>query len=84
MLAVVVTVQVLLLVPELTVTHFLNYLLSSRLCGQWSFQWSEQIVDCAVAWVTIVRDSESEYPSHPVGQFYWVRAGHLWCQMCSS
>ncbi len=24
------------------------------------------------------------YPFHPVGQFYRVRAGHLWCQMCSS
>ncbi len=41
-------------------------------------------IGCAVAWVTIARDSESEYPFHPVGQFHRVRAGHLWCQMCLS
>ncbi len=43
-----------------------------------------QSIGCAVAEVTITRESESEYPFHPVGQFYRVRAGHLWCQMCSS
>ncbi len=36
---------------------------------------------CAVAWVTIARDSDFEYPFHPVGHFYRVRAGHLWYQM---
>ncbi len=40
-------------------------------------------VDCALAWVTIARDSESDYPFHPVGQFYRVREGHLWCQISS-
>ncbi len=40
-------------------------------------------IGCAAAWVTVARVSESEYPFHPVGQFYRVRAGHLWCQMCS-
>ncbi len=34
-------------------------------------------VGCALAWVTVVRDSESDYPFHPVGKFYRVRAGHL-------
>ncbi len=42
-----------------------------------------QSIGCAVAWVTIARDSESEYPFHPVGQFYRVSAGHIWFQMYS-
>ncbi len=33
-LAVVVTVEVQLLVPEVTVTHLLSYLLTIPLCGQ--------------------------------------------------
>ncbi len=48
------------------------------------FSGRNQSIDCALAWVTITRGSESEYPFHPVGQFYRVRAGHLWCQACSS
>ncbi len=48
------------------------------------FSGRNQSIGCAVAWVTIARDSESEYIFHPVGQFYRVRAGHIWCQMCSS
>ncbi len=46
--------------------------MDSEGCSGWN-----QIIGCAVAWVTIARDSESEYPFHPVGQFYRVRAGHL-------
>ncbi len=41
-------------------------------------------VGCALAWVTIARDSESDYPFYPVGQFRRIRAGHLWCQISSS
>ncbi len=48
------------------------------------FSGRNQSIGCAVAWVIIARDFESEYPFHPVGQFYRVREGHLWCQMCSS
>ncbi len=39
---------------------------------------------CALAWVTISRDSESDYPFYPVVQFCRIRAGHLWCQISSS
>ncbi len=48
------------------------------------FSGRNQSIGCAVAWVTKARNSESEYPFHCVGTFYRVRAGHLWCQMCSS
>ncbi len=48
------------------------------------FSGRNQSIGCAVAWVTTARDSESEYLFHLVGQFYRVRAGHIWCQMCSS
>ncbi len=52
--------------------------------GSEVFSGRNKSIGCAVAWVTIARDSESEYLFHPVGQIYRVRAGHLWCQMCSS
>ncbi len=42
-----------------------------------------QSIGCAVAWVNIARASESEYPFHPVGQFYRLRAAQSWCQKCS-
>ncbi len=76
MSAVVVTVQVLLLVPEFTVTHLLPYLLT---IPPWAevFSGQNQSNGCAVRWVTISRDPESEYPFHRVEQFYRVRAGHL-------
>ncbi len=48
-----------------------------------AFSGRNQSIGCAVAWVTIARDSECEYPFHPVGQLYRVRTGHIWCQMCS-
>ncbi len=35
-----------------------------------------QGVGCALAWVTIARDSESDYPFYPVVQFRRIRAGH--------
>ncbi len=43
-----------------------------------------QGVGCALAWVTIARDSESDYPFYPVVQFRRIRAEHLWCQISSS
>ncbi len=48
------------------------------------FSSRNQRIGSAVAWVTVARDSESEYPFYLAGQFYRVRAGHLWFQMCSS
>ncbi len=47
------------------------------------FSVRNQGVGCALAWVTIARDSESDYPFYPVVQFRRVRAGHLWCQISS-
>ncbi len=49
-----------------------------------TFSVRNQGVGCALAWVTIARDSEFEYPFYPVGQFRRIRAGHLWCQIISS
>ncbi len=31
------------------------------------FSGGNESIGCAVAWVTTARDSESEYPFHPVG-----------------
>ncbi len=45
--------------------------------GSEVFSGRNQSVGCAVAWVIIARDYESQNPFHPVGQFYRVRAGHL-------
>ncbi len=65
-LAVVITVQVLLADPECAVTHLLRYLL--KICVESEvFSGRNQSNGCAVAWVTIARDSKSEYPFHPVG-----------------
>ncbi len=73
MLAVVVTTQVQLLVPEFTVIHLLpvgilfytlsHYVDSEKLSGR------NQSIGCALVWVPIARDSESNYPFYPVGQF---------------
>ncbi len=41
------------------------------------FSGGNQSAGCAEVWATIARDSESEYPFQPVGQFYRSRAGHL-------
>ncbi len=43
-----------------------------------------QGVGCALVWVTIARDSESDYPFNPVVQFRRIRTGHLWCQISSN
>ncbi len=51
--------------------------------GSEVFRGLNQIIGCAVAWVTTARDFESEYPFHPVEKFYRMHAGHLWCRMCS-
>ncbi len=48
------------------------------------FSGRNKSIGCAVAWVTIARDSKSEYSFYLVGQIYRVGAGHLWCQICSS
>ncbi len=40
-LAMVVTVQVQMLVPEFTVINLVPYLLTIPLCGQFKVQWSE-------------------------------------------
>ncbi len=44
--------------------------------GSEVFSGRNQSIGCAVALVIIARDSESEYPFHPVGQTYRVREGH--------
>ncbi len=49
-----------------------------------TFNVRNQGVGCALAWVTIVRDFESDYPFYPVVQFRRICAGHLWCQISSS
>ncbi len=36
-----------------------------------------QSIGCAVAWVTVARDSESEYPFNLVGQFCRIWSGRL-------
>ncbi len=41
------------------------------------FSSRNQSIGCAVAWVIIARDSESEYPFYLVGQFCGIWAGHL-------
>ncbi len=69
MLAVVVTVQVPLLVPEFTVTHLLPNFSLSHCVDSEEFSDRNQSIGCALAGVTIARDSESDYPFHPVGQF---------------
>ncbi len=45
-----------------------------------AFSVRNQGVGWALAWVTIARDSECEYPFYPVLQFHRIRAGHLCCQ----
>ncbi len=66
------------------VTNLLPYILTIALCGQWNIPRSEPGCLSALAWVTIARDSESDYPIYPVVQFRRIRAGHLWCQINSS
>ncbi len=67
MLAVVVTVQVQLLVPEFTVSHCAD---SEK------FSSRNQSIGCALAWVTLARGSDFNYPFNPVGQFRRICAGH--------
>ncbi len=69
MLAAVVTVQVQLLVPEFSVaTSYLIFSLSHYV-DSGTFSGRNQCFGCALAWVTIARDSDSEYPFFAVGQF---------------
>ncbi len=48
-----------------------------------TFSVRNQGAGCALAWVTIARDSESDYPFYPVVRFRKIRGGHLWCQISS-
>ncbi len=41
------------------------------------FSGRNQSISCAVALVTIARDSESDCPFNPVGRFRRICAGHL-------
>ncbi len=45
--------------------------------GSEVFSGRNKSIGFAVAWVTIARDSESEYPFYLVGQFCRIWAGHL-------
>ncbi len=71
MLAVVVTV----VGSRVMETHLLPYSLSYCVDSE-TFSVRNQGVGCALAWVTIARESESDYPFYPVGQFRRMRAGH--------
>ncbi len=42
----------------------------------WTFGVRNRGVGCALAWVTIARDSESDYPFYPVVQFRSTCAVH--------
>ncbi len=48
-----------------------------------TFSVLNQGVGCALSWVTIARDAESDYPFYPAVQFRRIRAGHLWYQISS-
>ncbi len=78
MSAVVVTIQVQLSVHSCYLIYSLSYSVDSE-----TFSGRNQSIDCALAWVTIARDSESEHPFYPVRPFFRIRAGHLWCQIGS-
>ncbi len=56
----------------------LQFELDSETITSWN-----QIIGRDLAWVTIVRDSESKCPSYPVGQFRRICAGCLWRQIGS-
>ncbi len=77
MLAVVVAVHVQLLVPEFRVTHLLPSYSPSLCVGSEKFRDRNQSIGCALTWVTIARDSVSDYPFNPAGQFRRICAGHL-------
>ncbi len=48
------------------------------------FSGRNQSIGCALAWVTIARDCESDYPFYPVEPFRGTCAGHSRCQIGSS
>ncbi len=73
MLAVIATVQVKLLVPEFSITHLLTHYPTVDI-GM--FSGPDKNIGCALSWVIIARDSESEYPFYPVGQLCRICAGH--------
>ncbi len=52
--------------------------------GSETFSGPNQSIGCALAWVTLACDSESEYPFYPVGQFRKMCTGHLRCRFGSS
>ncbi len=49
-----------------------------------NFGGRNQGIACALAWVTVARDSDSDYPFYTLGQFHRICAGHLWCQIGST
>ncbi len=65
----VVTVQVQLLVPELTVTL-------SDCVDSGTFSGRNQSIDSALARVTITHDYESEHLFYLLGKFHRICAGH--------
>ncbi len=65
------------------VTHLLPYILTIHCVDSETLSVRNQGVGCALAWVTIALDSESDYPFYPVVQFRRICAGHLWCQISS-
>ncbi len=62
--------------PRVMVTHLLPYILTIPLVDSEKFSVRNQGVGCALAWVTIARDSESDYPFYPVVQFRRIFADH--------
>ncbi len=80
----IVTVQVQLLVSVFTVTNcYLSNSLSHCVDCE-TFSGRNQSIGCALAWVTIVCDCETEHPPYHVEQFPRICAGHLWSQIGSS
>ncbi len=71
-----VTVQVKLLVPELWSPTCCLICSLSHCVDSETFSVRKKGVGCALAWVALARDSESDYPFYPVGQFRWICAGH--------
>ncbi len=67
MLAVVITVHVEKLVPDFRVTHFIPYLLTIPVCGQWNVQWLEPEY-----WLCLSVGYYSTWP--------WIRLSILSCR----
>ncbi len=64
-------------VPEFTVTYLLLIYPLSHCVDSEVFSGQNQSIGCAVAWVTIARGSETEYPFYLVGRFCRIWEGHI-------